>query len=44
MKSMRKEYRDGGEISISDPQVPLDLLIQWLADAIGNPAGAFSRA
>ena len=33
MKSMRKEYRDGGEISISDPQVPLDLLIQWLADA-----------
>jgi len=33
MKSMRKEYRDGGEISISDPQVPLDLLTQWLADA-----------
>ena len=30
---MRKEYRDGGEISIADPQVPLRLLSEWLVAA-----------
>ena len=30
---MRKEYRDGGEISIDDPQVPLGLLSEWLVAA-----------
>jgi len=33
MSSMRKEYRDGGEISIAEPQVPLGLLSQWLTEA-----------
>ena len=33
MRSMRKEYRDGGEILIANPQTPLDLLSQWLTDA-----------
>ncbi|MBJ29307.1 MAG: pyridoxamine 5'-phosphate oxidase [Euryarchaeota archaeon] len=33
MREMRKEYRDGGELSIEDTQNPLKLLSAWIADA-----------
>ena len=33
MREMRKEYRDGGELSIEDTQNPLMLLSAWIAEA-----------
>ena len=33
MREMRKDYRDGGELSIPDPQNPLELLSEWILDA-----------
>ena len=33
MKGDRKEYRDGGEITVEDPNAPLDLLSRWIQDA-----------
>lgn len=32
----RREYRDGGEISIDDPNDPLDLLSKWIQEAREN--------
>ena len=33
MKVDRKEYRDGGEIVVADPNQPLDLFSSWIQDA-----------
>ena len=33
MKDDRKEYRDGGEIIVDDPNEPLDLLSKWIREA-----------
>ena len=33
MKSSRKEYRDGGEINLEDPNEPLELLSRWIQEA-----------
>ena len=33
MKDLRKDYRDGREISIPDLQVPLGLLVNWIQEA-----------
>ena len=33
MKDDRKEYRDGGEIAVEDPDEPLDLLSSWIREA-----------
>ena len=33
MKSSRKEYRDGGEINLENPNEPLELLSRWIQEA-----------
>ena len=33
MAGERKEYRDGGEIIVDDPNKPLDLLSRWIQEA-----------
>ena len=33
MENQRKEYRDGGEITIPDPARPLEVLSEWLEEA-----------
>ena len=33
MKDDRKEYRDGGEIIVDDPNEPLNLLSKWIREA-----------
>ncbi len=33
MENQRKEYRDGGEITIPDPSQPLEVLSEWLEEA-----------
>ena len=33
MKGDRKEYRDGGEITVEDPNEPLELLSRWIREA-----------
>ena len=33
MKGVRKEYRDGGEITVEDPNEPLELLSRWIREA-----------
>ena len=33
MEADRIDYRDGGEISIEDPNEPLSLLSKWIQDA-----------
>ena len=33
MRDLRKDYRDGGEITINDPHNPLGLLADWVQEA-----------